>query len=185
MTTTNVNPIQDYIDENYKHRSGATGLAKDVGVGYQTVHKATMGLYTSIPTKLVEFMARTTEYNIDEWQKLYSLWVEKELRILVNDIKTGALEAEAFFVPPINLNTQYKNFSEWREALSYSQIDFCKTFLLHQAIIQKYEAGTMKAMPESLVSRVRYVMDALFEDDTHTNAYLIALKLIPRKKDIL
>jgi hypothetical protein len=181
----NMNPVQRYINEHYAHRGGATGLAKDAGVGYQTVHKTVMGLYSSIPATLAAHMARTSDYNQEHWQNEYSLWIEKEVEVLINDIKSGALEAEAFFVPSSNLGNQYATFSEWREALSYSQIDFCKTFLLHQAILQKYESGNMKNLPKSLEDRIKRILEAIFDiDELSVARYIKAVKNLPRKKEI-
>jgi hypothetical protein len=183
--SANPNPVQLYINEHYAHKGGATGFAKDAGVAYQSVHKTTLGLYSSIPTNLAAHMARTSDYTQEEWQKRYSLWVDKELDILINDIKSGALEAEAFFVPSSNLENTYPTFSAWREALSYSQIDFCKTFLMHQAILQKYEAGNMKNLPKSLEDRIKKILFAIFDiDELSVARYIKAVKNLPRKKEI-
>lgn len=183
MTRNNVNPIQKFVNEYYKHRSGITGFAKDINVGYQTIHKATMGLHSHIPPRLLDHMAKTSGVPKEEWEKDYADWVDKELRILLLDIRTGKIEAEAFFVPSSKLAETYPTFSDWRRSLSYSQIDFCKTFLLHQAIIQRYEAGLMKNLPESLKDRVRFILCGIFDmTEESVNSYLWALTNLPREE---
>lgn len=183
MTRNNVNPITKFVNEYYQHRSGITGFAKDINVGYQTIHKATLGLHSHIPPRLLSHMAKVSNTPSEEIEKEYSLWVQKELAILLLDIRTGKLEAEAFFVPASKLAEIYPTFSDWRRALSYSQIDFCKTFLLHQAIIQRYEAGLMKNLPESLKDRVRYILCGIFDLTEETvNSYLWALSNLPREE---
>lgn len=180
MTTINPNPIETFIHENYADKRGATGFAKDSGVTYQTVHKAILGLHTIIPESMVRTLARESDFTIEYWQEQYRLWVKKELEILCADISTGKLEAEALFVPAYELKNQYANFTEWRESLSYSQIDFCKTFLMHQAVLQKYEAGNMKTLPASLVERLTYVLDKVMDySDQEIQSYIFALKRLP------
>ena len=81
----------------------------------------------------------------------------EELAILRSDISRGAIEATALFVPAGELRERYSSFKLWRQSLSYSQIDFCKTFLLHQTIINNYEAGKMKSLPVSIKFRLRFL----------------------------
>jgi hypothetical protein len=169
----NKNPVERYAEEEFPTGS-ITALANAAEVTYGTVHKAIQGLYSNIPKKLAEYMAKNSEYSIDEWQKLYSLWVSKELEILKNDIIQGKFEAEALFVPAQNIPKIYGDFTAWREALSYSQVDFCKTFLLHQGIINKYELGQMKNLPVSLVERLRFL-----EKDAD---YIKAIEALPIRK---
>lgn len=169
----NQNPVEQYANEEFPIGS-ITALANAADVTYGTVHKAIQGLYSSIPRKLADYMAANSEYSVDEWQKLYSLWVTKELEILKNDIIQGKFEAEALFVPAEAIAAKYEDFSAWREALSYSQVDFCKTFLLHQGIINKYELGQMKNLPISLVQRLRFL-----DKDT---AYINAIEDLPIRK---
>lgn len=169
----NKNPVERYAEEEFPFGS-ITALANAAEVTYGTVHKAIQGLYSNIPKKLAEYMAANSERSIDEWQTEYSLWVTKELEILKNDIIQGKFEAEALFVPAERIASTYTDFSSWREALSYSQVDFCKTFLLHQGIINKYELGQMKNLPISLVGRLRFL-----EKDT---AYINAIEDLPIRK---
>lgn len=169
----NKNPIERYAEEEFPSGS-ITALANAAEVTYGTVHKAIQGLYSNIPKKLAEYMAANSDYPIEHWQNEYSLWVTKELEILKNDIIAGKFEAQALFVPADLISKTYKDFSEWREALSYSQVDFCKTFLLHQGIINKYELGQMKNLPISLVGRLRFL-----EKDTE---YINAIEDLPIRK---
>ena len=171
--TLNKNPVERYAEEEFPSGS-ITALANAAEVSYGTVHKTIQGLYSKIPVKLAEHMAMNSEYSIEEWQKLYSLWVKKELEILKNDIIQGKFEAFALFVPAKKIAEYYVDFSAWREALSYSQVDFCKTFLLHQGIINKYELGQMKNLPISLVQRLRFL-----DKDT---AYINAIEDLPIRK---
>lgn len=177
------NPITKFLHENYSYRGGNTGFAKDAGVSYQTVHKAQMGLYPRIPKKLLAAMVRDSDLNAREWDEEYSLWVQSELDILVSDISSGKLEAEALFVPGYNLSKQYKDFTEWRQALSYSQIDFCKTFLIQQTILQKYEAGDMQNFPISLKERMTYVVKKVLDiSEELAAAYVIQVANLPIRK---
>lgn len=169
----NKNPVEKYAEEEFPFGS-ITALANAADVTYGTVHKAIQGLYSRIPAKLAEYMAKNSDTTEAEWQELYSLWVKKELEILKNDIIQGKFEAEALFVPAQNISEIYADFSAWREALSYSQVDFCKTFLLHQGIINKYELGQMKNIPVSLVERLRFL-----DKDT---AYINAIDDLPIRK---
>lgn len=189
MTRNNVNPIKKFVDEFYKHRSGISGFASEINVGYQTIHKAVLGLHSHIPPRIVSHMASVSNIPVEEWQAEYSIWVNKELDILLLDIRNGKIEAEAFFVPASNLANKYADFTEWRSSLSYSQIDFCKTFLLHQAIINRYETGLMKNLPESLISRVTFILEGLFGGSNGSllstdsvAAYIKALESLPIKK---
>lgn len=152
----NKNPVEAFAEEQFPTGS-ITALANAADVTYGTVHKTTQGLYSTIPKKLADYMAQNSDYTVKEWNKLYLLWIGKELEILRNDIKAGHMEAEAFFVPPVDLSKKYPDFASWRMALSYSQVDFCKTFLMHQAILNKYELGHMKNIPVSLVERLRFL----------------------------
>lgn len=153
---THINPVEKYAKEEFPFDS-ITSLAKAAGVGYGTVHKTIQGLYSAIPTKLADFMTMHSHRTSAEWQAKYSLWVEEELAILKTDIEAGHIEAEALFCPAEKLYDNYRAFNQWRQSLSYSQIDFCKTFLLHQAIIGKYEAGQMQNLPVSLKERLAYL----------------------------
>src|SRR5687768_2970611 len=183
MTRNNVNPVQRFINENYKHRSGVSGFANDINVGYQTVHKTILGLHSHIPPRIAKAMADVTLRSESEWQSEYSLWVQKELSILLLDIRNGKIEAEAFFVPSSKLGETYSTFTDWRNSLSYSQIDFCKTFLLHQAIINRYESGLMKNLPDSLIDRVKFILNGLFDiSDDSVAEYIKALSNLPIKK---
>ena len=155
-TSVNINPVEQYAKEEFPVDS-ITALAKASGVTYGTVHKTIQGLYSSIPKSLAEYLGSHSEYREPYWQTKYSLWVQQELEILKTDIARGALEATALFVPPSNLLEQYASFKEWRESLSYSQIDFCKTFHLHQTIMNNYENGKMQNLPESLKERLRFL----------------------------
>lgn len=152
---THINPVEKYAKEEFPFDS-ITSLAKAADVGYGTVHKTIQGLYSSIPTKLAAFMTMNSHRTTAEWQEKYSLWVEEELTILRSDIARGALEAEALFITPEYIH-KFKTFTNWRQSLSYSQIDFCKTFLLHQGIISKYEAGQMQNLPVSLKERLSFL----------------------------
>ena len=169
----NKNPIERYAEEEFPIGS-ITALANAAEVTYGTVHKAIQGLYSKIPKKLAEYMATNSKYPVEHWQTEYSLWITKELEILKNDIINGKFEAEALFVPAERIAPTYHDFTAWREALSYSQVDFCKTFLLHQGIINKYELGQMKNIPVSLVSRLRFL-----EKDTD---YINAIDDLPIRK---
>ena len=153
---THINPVEAYAKEEFPFDS-ITSLATSAGVGYGTVHKTIQGLYSSIPTKLADYMTMHSHRTTAEWQAKYSLWVEEELAILKTDIERGAIEAQALFVPADIVKLYYVNFKAWRESLSYSQIDFCKTFLLHQGIISKYESGLMQSLPVSLKERLKYL----------------------------
>ena len=161
----NKNPVERYAEEEFPTGS-ITALANAAEVSYGTVHKTIQGLYSAIPAKLAAYMAKNSDYPESHWQELYSLWVAKELEILKNDIAQGKFEASALFVPAERIAERYVDFTAWREALSYSQVDFCKTFLLHQGIINKYELGQMKNLPVSLVERLRF----LEKDSAYINA---------------
>lgn len=169
----NKNPVEKYAEEHFPYGS-ITNLAKAAEVSYGTVHKTIQGLYSAIPEKLAAHMANNSDYSIEEWQSLYSLWEKKELEILKNDIAQGNIEAEALFVPSESIPQKYKTFSDWREALSYSQVDFCKTFLLHQGIINKYELGQMKHIPVSLMERLMFLGKDM--------AYINAIEELPIRK---
>lgn len=153
---THINPVEKYAKEEFPFDS-ITSLANAAGVGYGTVHKTIQGLYSAIPTKLADYMTMQSHRTAKEWQDKYSLWVEEELAILKSDIDRGAVEATALFVPWDALETHYGTFTKWRQSLSYSQIDFCKTFLMHQGILSKYEAGQMQNLPVSLKERLQYL----------------------------
>lgn len=171
--TLNKNPVEKYAEEEFPFGS-ITALANAAEVTYGTVHKTIQGLYTKIPAKLADYMAKNSDITESEWQVAYSLWVKKELEILKNDIIQGKFEASALFVPAERIAERYVDFSAWRESLSYSQVDFCKTFLLHQGIINKYELGQMKNIPVSLVERLRFL-----EKDTD---YINAIDDLPTKE---
>lgn len=154
---THINPVEAYAKEEFPFDS-ITSLANAAGVGYGTVHKTIQGLYSAIPGKLADYMAMHSHRTVSEWQAKYSLWVEEELAILKTDIDRGAIEASPLFVPPHLIPAYYPNgFVEWRKSLSYSQIDFCKTFLLHQGILSKYESGLMQSLPVSLKERLKFL----------------------------
>ena len=153
---THVNPVETYAKEEFPFDS-ITSLANAAGVGYGTVHKTIQGLYSAIPGKLADYMTMHSHRTVLEWQAKYSLWVEEELEILRADIVRGAIEAETLFISPENIPLHFIHFFAWRQSLSYSQIDFCKTFLLHQGIISKYESGQMQNLPVSLKERLKFL----------------------------
>lgn len=150
------NPVLQFALSEYPVDS-VTTLAKQAGLTYGTVHKTIQGLYGSIPKSLAEFLASNSEYREAYWQHQYSLWVKDQLEILKEDIIEGRIEAEALYCPAERLYDYSPSFKKWRESLSYSQIDFCKTFLLHQTIINNYESGKMKNLPVSLKERLKYL----------------------------
>jgi len=152
----NTNPVEQYAKEEFPVDS-ITSLANAAGITYGTVHKTIQGLYTNIPKSLVAYLTNNSEYSEIYWQTKYRLWVEEELEILKNDIARGALEATALFVPAGEIVARYGTFKSWRESLSYSQIDFCKTFHLHQTIMNNYEAGKMQSLPVSLRKRLKFL----------------------------
>lgn len=152
----NTNPVEQYAKEEFPVDS-ITSLAKASGVTYGTVHKTIQGLYGAIPKSLAEYLASNSEYREPYWQTKYSLWQQDELEILRTDIKRGTIEASALFVRPVDINDKFGTFKSWRQSLSYSQIDFCKTFLLHQTIINNYESGKMVSLPVSLKERLTFL----------------------------
>jgi hypothetical protein len=153
----NQNPVERYAHEEFPVDSAITRLAESAGVTYGTVHKTIQGLYSAIPKSLVTYIAKHSDYPADYWQEQYWDWQAKELSILREDIKGGKIEAAALFVPPERIAKDYANFTAWRNSLSYSQIDFCKTFLIHQTILNNYESGKMKALPISIKERLRFL----------------------------
>jgi hypothetical protein len=150
------NPVETYAKEEFPIDS-ITALANAAGVTYGTVHKTIQGLYSAIPASLAEYVSANSDYPESYWQERYLLWVQEELASLKSDIERGAIEATALFIPASSLGSYYGSFKAWREALSYSQIDFCKTFHLHQTIMNNYENGKMKNLPESLKDRLKYL----------------------------
>jgi hypothetical protein len=150
------NPVEEYAHEEFPVDS-ITALANAAGVTYGTVHKTIQGLYSAIPKSLVDYIEENSDYSENYWQDRYSLWVHEELEILKGDIKRGAIEATALFIPAMDIAETYSTFRSWRESLSYSQIDFCKTFHLHQTIMNNYESGKMKNLPVSLRERLSYL----------------------------
>lgn len=150
------NPVETYAKEEFPIDS-ITKLASASGITYGTVHKTIQGLYSAIPASLAAYIASNSEYGEAYWQNEYHLWQQKELAILKADIERGAMDATALFIPADSLASYYGSFKAWRESLSYSQIDFCKTFLLHQTIINNYESGKMKNLPQSLKDRLKFL----------------------------
>lgn len=155
------NPITQYLKCSPQHNK--TTIASDSGVTWQTINKAMLGLYSSIPIKLVNFMVANPpegtmhKWTISDYYREYQSFIDASMATVKEDIKAGRMEAVAFFVTPVEINKRYKSFTEWRASLSYSQMDFCKTFMLHQGIVSKYESGQMKNLPQSLVDRLRYM----------------------------
>jgi transcriptional regulator with XRE-family HTH domain len=196
------NPVEVFV-ENHITKGGYSTLAKLSATSYQMVHKTMLGLYKNIPTRIVQYMAEViseeTRTNHDyispaeaerQLQRDYQEWCDQGIKDLIEDIRCGRIEAEALFVPANKLQEHYPTFKAWRESMSYSQIDFCKTFYLHQAIINKYESGGMVSLPASLVHRVEQLLEALFEypkaerkgeleAGDSVRAYLYALKKLP------
>lgn len=153
MTT---NPVEEYAKEEFPVDS-ITSLANAAGITYGTVHKTIQGLYSAIPASLADYLGNNSEYREPYWQTKYRLWVQEQLEILKSDISGGKIEATALFSPVSELAKDYSSFKAWRESLSYSQIDFCKTFHLHQTIMNNYESGKMKNLPASLVDRLKFL----------------------------
>jgi hypothetical protein len=159
MTTqnpANSNPVERYAHEEFPIDS-ITSLANAAGVTYGTVHKTIQGLYSAIPKSLVTYIAKHSDYPADYWQDLYNKWQHQELTILRDDIKGGKIEATALYVSPSSIGSTYGSFKSWRESLSYSQMDFCKTFLVHQTILNNYENGKMKSLPVSIKERLKFL----------------------------
>ena len=197
---TVVNPVEDFVDKHYES-GGVTGLGRDSDTAYQSVHKTILGLYKKVPPRIAAYMAKVLSEEsggekseielIAEIQRDYHEWANLGIKQLIENIRCGKLEAEAFFVPAYQLKKQYPTFKAWRESLSYSQIDFCKTFLIHQAILQKYEAGEMQKLPASLEQRIEQILSALFDypekyseggkvlRSEGVRAYLFALRKLP------
>lgn len=162
-----INPIDLYISEAYPvHNNsprGKTLLAENADVGWSTVHKTSLGLYTYIPVKLVNYMAANPVGDADhssiKWNEMYRAFVAKELDLLSAEVVDEGPKGKyaALFVDPKDFPKIFPSFVEWRESLSISQMDFCKTFLIHQGILNKYEDGQMKKLPQSVKDRLRYV----------------------------
>lgn len=159
-----INPITFFLNESRATDTiplNNVSLAEAAGVTRQTIQKTVMGLYSSIPVKLVNYMSThpvgEADHSVTSWNKHYDAFISYEMNVLKENIAKGTMEAEALYTKPEALKVHYPTFTAWRESLSYSQIDFCKTFLLHQAIVSKYEAGLMKNLPESLVNRLKFI----------------------------
>lgn len=185
QTMNTPNPILSYIQVAFPatpssqhggHNSiGKQHLADAAGVTWATVHKASLGLYSSLPIKLVNYMnshpVGDQDHSIDSWEAIYQQFIREAMATLKSDIDNGRMEAEALFTAPKDLSKHYNSFITWRQSLSYSQMDFCKTFLLHQAILSKYESGQMKSMPQSLKDRLSFV--------GMSNEYIHAVGMLP------
>lgn len=169
-----LNPVLLYAEEEFPNNDSITRLAEASGITYQTVHKTVRGLYSTIPVKLVTYMTMNSDYTTDEWNKLYSLWIKRQMVVLKGMIELGRFEAVALITAPAKLSSFYADFTAWRESLSSSQMDFCKTFMMHQAIISKYEAGQMYRLPESLVERLKFLGVSV--------EYINALEKLPTRK---
>ena len=173
-----INPITFYLNESARldtNPMNKTTLAEHSKVDRQTIHKAQMGLYSALPSKLTLFMAANpvgeADHSVVTWNTHYKDFIKYEMKKLKVAVAEGTIEAEALFTKPESLAKYYPTFTDWRKSLSYSQIDFCKTFLLHQAIVSKYEAGQMKNMAQSIVDRLRYL--------GLSSAYIVALENLP------
>lgn len=153
----NQNPVERYAHEEFPVDSAITSLANAAGVTYGTVHKTIQGLYSAIPKSLVTYIARHSDYPADYWQGEYIKWKSEQLNTLREDIREGRIEAAALFVPAARIATDYASFTAWRNSLSYSQMDFCKTFLIHQTILNNYESGKMKSLPFSIRERLHFL----------------------------
>jgi transcriptional regulator with XRE-family HTH domain len=112
--------------------------------------KYEQGLYPEVSTKIITALAWALDQDLTSYSavlsKAYKNWRVDKL-----------LDARIFFrhnteVRGLNPTGGVNPFVCWRTHHLHisSRLEFCKLLVLHPAVVQKYEQGEMRQMPESL-----------------------------------
>lgn len=121
-------------------------LAGIAGIGYSIVHRTDMGLYDSIPPKLNVFFKRISG--------------EERWNIAYLNYKKALLQQHKELVSPrlwLKVPTKkYASWTEFREVVADTQMEFSKLFLINPAILQHYESGLTKYLPIVIMNRLKY-----------------------------
>jgi hypothetical protein len=121
-------------------------LADIAGIGYSIVHRADLGLYDALPPRLNRFFKEIDPAH--SWGTHYM------------NYKKGLLQEHKEIVSPrlwLRVPTmRYASWTEFRELVADTQMEFSKLFLINPAILQHYESGMTKYLPLVILSRLRY-----------------------------
>lgn len=161
LNTYPVSPIQLFIkamseneeittalkDHSAKELNKTT-LADIAGIGYSIVHRTDLGLYDSLPPRLNSFFRKIDPDPKHHWNVAY-LNYKKALLVEHKEIVSPRLWLRV----PTN---RYASWTEFRELVADTQMEFAKLFLINPAILQHYESGTTKYLPVVIMNRLRY-----------------------------
>ena len=123
-----------------------TTLADIAGIGYSIVHRADLALYDSIPPALNVFFRSVDPGH--HWNVHYL------------NYKRGLLVEHKEIVSPrlwLKISTKkFETWTEFRELVADTQMEFAKLFLINPAILQHFESGKTKFLPVVIKNRLEY-----------------------------
>jgi hypothetical protein len=123
-----------------------TTLADIARLGYSIVHRTDLGLYDSIPPKLNQFFRTITGET--RWNIQY-LNYKKAMLANHKQIVQGRVW--------LSVDThRFESWTQFRELVADSQMEFAKLFLINPAILQHFESGKTKFLPIVIMNRLKY-----------------------------
>lgn len=150
------NPVQTFIRSQASNERvltalqgrelNKTTLADIANVGYSIVHRADLALYDTLPPKLNAYMKHI--YPEGLWNVRY-----------INYKKALLQEHKEILSPRLWLKVPTNRFATWtefRELVADTQMEFAKLFLINPSILQHYESGKTKFLPVVIMKRLEY-----------------------------
>jgi hypothetical protein len=160
VNTRSINPIQHFINTQFDNERilsqlqgrplNKTTLAIIANVGYSIVHRTDLALYDSMPPKLYAYLR-----SVAPPSEGYPLW-----NVAYMDYKRFLLtEHRSIVFPRLWLRVPTNRFETWtefRELVADTQMEFSKLFLINPAILQHFESGKTKYLPIVIKNRLEY-----------------------------
>lgn len=132
-----------------------TLLAERASVGYAIVHRTDICLYDEIPPKLHEYLQENEPellIHIDGTSR----YDYKQFKRYMLSLRKAELATASHFWLFGDLAFRYVDFTEWREAVAASSMEFCRIFYINPTILQNYESGSTKNLPVVIRQRLKY-----------------------------
>lgn len=153
--------IQKYIEQNTAstivrgalrdRELNKTTLALLAGVGYSVVHRTDLFLYDTIPPKLKMGMQLYNEQPYQHWSVEYTKAKVEVLHLFQEAFQNSK---------PLWLTTDPDDYTmtwtEWRQTVGASQMEFAKKMLINPAIIQHFEEGITQNLPVVIKERLLF-----------------------------
>jgi hypothetical protein len=111
-------------------------VARMVGISPAAVMRNEQAIYSKPSDRLVEFYALSGLLDRDTIYAAYDNYQEWRRHLSISEIGRPPLDPGGLF--------------NWRFIRKISQIEFCKLYCVHPAVLAKFEKGEMSSVPEQL-----------------------------------